>query len=248
MNVIAFSGGYDSTALALRWSEVGEPAVLLNTPTGNEPRDVRPHILRIAEVTGWEIVLPPTYSLMTLIEKFTALPNPRMRWCTRMIKIEPCIAWLKEHPGSKLLVGLRADEPEREGGLYGDYTEYGYPLREWGWSRRDVVDYCRAKGMAPPARTDCALCPYQRLSEWYGLWKSHPDEYELGVRLEAQISEARQAAITFRSPSRDTWPAGLAELRAEFEKGRVPRGADFGQLTIFDTDDPAESACRVCRM
>lgn len=38
--VVAFSGGKDSTALALRLHELGEAFSLLFTPTGNELPDV----------------------------------------------------------------------------------------------------------------------------------------------------------------------------------------------------------------
>lgn len=84
-----------------------------------------------------------------------------------------------------------------------------------------------------PRRTDCAVCPYQRLGEWYRLWRDRPDFWLQGEAWEAQIG------YTFRSPSRDTWPAAMAGLRERFERGMVPKGGDD------DCDGPA--ACRVCR-
>lgn len=230
MNVVAFSGGKDSTALVLRLAELGEDFVCLFTPTGNESIECIAHLHSVVARVNRELVLPPNRSLFEWIEFHQALPNFRMRWCTRQIKIEPCIAWLKQHPGATLCVGLRADEDTREG-IYGDYARYRYPLREWGWGLQDVLSYVAEQGVTIPERTDCLLCYGQRLGEWYRLWRDRPDEYERGVQLEVRYGH------TFRSKHRDSWPAALSELRSLFESGRKPRGVD-----------DASEACRVCTL
>lgn len=236
MNVLAFSGGWDSTACALRLKELGESFTMLFTPTGDELPELLAHVDRVQAITGAELVKPPNRSLFDWIDTFYALPNWRQRWCTRLIKIVPCIEFLKQHPGSVLMVGLRADEEDRVG-LYGDWATYRYPLREWGWKRDQVVSYCRTSGVIPPARTDCALCYGQRIGEWYALWRDHPDRYAIG--------EAREAATghTFRSAQRDTWPAALKELRQAFEGGRKPKSIPLPQL-----EQNEYAACRVCSL
>lgn len=228
--VVAFSGGKDSTALVLRLAELGEDFVCLFTPTGDELPDLLVHLHGIVARVQRPLVEPPNQSLLFWIDFHKALPNFRMRWCTRQIKIEPCIQYLKEHPGSTLLVGLRADEEHREG-LYGDYATYRYPLREWGWKLTDVQNYLKQRGVIVPTRTDCALCYGQRLGEWYRLWREHPDRFEQGVQLEAKHGH------TFRSKQRDTWPAALVELRAAFIGGRIPKGVES-----------MEGVCRVCTL
>jgi 3'-phosphoadenosine 5'-phosphosulfate sulfotransferase (PAPS reductase)/FAD synthetase len=239
--IVAFSGGKDSTAMALSMAERGEKGKLFFTPAGNEPHDLFDHIGRVCEMIGWELIQPKAPTLFELIDNFDALPNWRQRWCTRMIKILPCIAYLKEHPGSTLCVGLRSDEEERQG-LYGDYAEYRYPLREYGWGVDDVYDYLKEKQVELPKRTDCMLCFGQRLDEWYFLWKDRPKEYQHGIELEARIGH------TFRSAGRDTWPAGLEELAQEFKKGRLPRGIESDeQGLLFPEDDEKFGTCRVCR-
>src|SRR5215475_3929443 len=183
MQYVAFSGGKDSTAMALRLHELGESFELLFTPTGDELPELHAHIAQIAARVGAPVVMPPNRSLYEWITTYRALPNFRMRWCTRQIKIEPCIAYLLAHPGSTLLVGLRADEEARLG-LYGEYATYRYPLREWGWRVRDVWRYLAAQRVTVPRRTDCALCYDQRLIEWYQLYRDHPDRYARGEALE----------------------------------------------------------------
>lgn len=228
---VGFSGGADSTALALKLAELGAEFDLLTTPTGNELPEVSDHVARVAELTGRRVVYPKAPTLADTIAEWGALPNHRMRFCTRMIKITPCIAYMSAFPGAILCVGLRADEEDRPG-LYDNIIIPRRPLADWGWVRRDVEAYCNYRGVRVPRRTDCAVCFHQTLGEWYELWRTNMEAWWQGEEWE------RQTGYTFRSPSRDTWPAAMRDLRACFELGYKPRGVD---------DDDAEPACRVCR-
>ncbi len=222
--------------MALRLAELGEEFSLLFTPAGNEPAALFKHVEAVAALVGQPVIRPANRSLMFWIEHHGALPNWRQRWCTRQIKIEPCIAWLLEQTDQiTLAVGLRADEEDR-GGIYGSYATYRYPLREWGWNRPRVLEYLAARDVTPPARTNCKLCYDQQLGEWWELWRSDPEEWARGEILEERHGH------TFRSPSRDTWPAALKDLRARFEAGDVPRGTDV-QMELFRQYE----RCRVCQ-
>lgn len=209
--IVAFSGGKDSTAMALELHRRGVKFKLLHTPTGNELPGVAEHVQAVADHTGAELILPPGPTLGELIEEQQCLPNWRMRWCTRMIKIEPAQAWLAGR-GETLAVGLRADEEGRAGGTYDVPVEY--PLREWNWGLQEVLRAC--EGWDIPERTDCAACFYQTLHEWCELWLNHPDLYKQAVRWENMTGH------TFRSPSRDTRPAALRDLAAMFISGYRP--------------------------
>lgn len=217
---VAFSGGKDSTAMALLMAERNEDFLLLFTPAGDEPDSLFAHVYDIAKQTGKELIEPPNRPLAFWIDYHNALPSWRMRWCTRQIKIQPCIDWLAQHPGTTLCVGLRADEEARVG-LYGDHCAYRYPLREEGWNEADVWAFLSARGVSVPDRTNCELCYGQRLSEWWSLWKTNPQKWAEGEAYEARTGH------TFRSPGRDTWPAALAELRARFERGDIPRDVEL---------------------
>jgi hypothetical protein len=229
--VVAFSGGKDSTAMVLRMAELGEDFDVIFTPTMDEPLGVYEFIGDIEARLGKKIICPKAPTLMGLIRQFKALPNWRQRWCTRLIKIVPCIEYLKAHPGTTLCVGLRADEPERIG-LYGDYAAYRYPLREWNWGLFEILGYLYQANIRVPRRTNCRLCYDQGIRDWWWLWQTEPGVWALGEELEAEYGH------TFRSPSRDTWPASLSELRQVFESGRKPRGLD---------KKPKER-CKVCQM
>ncbi len=244
LEVTAVSGGKDSTAMALRAAEV-EPnpeRVYLTTPTGDELPEMTAHMAKLEELLGAKLTTVTVHTLDSLIEQFGALPNWRQRWCTRMLKVEPCIAWIRKHAAGReviLNVGLRADEPERRG-LYTSDVTTRFPMREWGWGIDDVKRYLAEKGVSVPARTDCARCYGQRLGEWHALWKDYPDIYRDAEEQEVKYEH------TFRSGGRDTWPAALSDLREMFEAGHVPRGHKL-QLPMFD-DEEEGGACRLCRM
>jgi 3'-phosphoadenosine 5'-phosphosulfate sulfotransferase (PAPS reductase)/FAD synthetase len=239
MHVVALSGGKDSTAMALRLAEI-EPReyVYVCTPTGDELPEMFAHWRRLGDLLGRPILPVMGGTLKGRIEHWNALPNWRQRWCTRELKIQPYAAWLMRQPKPVIsYVGLRADEPEREGGDYAAVPEVTmrFPMREWGWGIGDVYSYLDQRGISIPERTDCARCFFQTLGEWWRLWKDHPQLYA-----DAEADEAR-TEHTFRSPGRDTWPAALSELRAEFERGRIPPG-NPGQHDMFRS-----MQCRVCR-
>lgn len=238
LHVVALSGGKDSAAMALelRQRHPETPFLYLCTPTGDELPDMFAHWARLGQILGsrvWE--LSKGESLHTLIERWNALPNWRQRWCTRMLKIDPYSEWLQlqvVHGPARSYVGLRADEEEREGG---DYTaipnvEMVFPMRGWGWGLQDVLDSLDRQGVTIPRRTDCARCYHQTLHEWWLLWRDHPDLYADAEQQEAATGH------TFRSPSRDTRPAALADLRREFENGFTPKKRRRA------------TACRVCTL
>lgn len=239
LHVVALSGGKDSTAMALRLREI-EPReyVYVCTPTGNELPEMWAHWRHLGELLGAPVLPVIGGTLRGIIEQQDMIPNFRSRFCTRMLKIEPFAAWLmglKDEVTS--YIGLRADEPEREGGDYMRVpgVTLRFPMREWGWSLKDVLQFLDSRAVEIPLRTDCAWCFFQTLGQWYNLWRFH-----LEIYLEAEEIETERGH-TFRSPGRDTWPAALSELRKRFETGDIPRGADL-QQDLF-----ARQQCRVCR-
>jgi 3'-phosphoadenosine 5'-phosphosulfate sulfotransferase (PAPS reductase)/FAD synthetase len=231
-HIVGLSGGKDSTALALRLAEV-EPRkyIYICNETGNELPDMKAHWDNLENILGEPIQrVRHARSLIEEIEKINMLPNVFARWCTIRLKIEPTLDYFESLPaGSTLYVGLRADEMERKG-LYGEDITVRFPMREWNWNEKDVWDYLNSKGICIPKRTDCALCPYQRLGEWRDLYENYPDLYAEGVALEKKIGH------TFRSPGRDNWPANLELLSKEFDAGR--------KLREYKRKD----TCRVCSL
>lgn len=229
-HVVGLSGGKDSVALAI-WLVENEPRdyEFICNETGNELPEWRRHMDELEVRLGAPIKRIRYHTdFFGMIEEVQMLPNFRARFCTRMLKIEPTIEYFESLPaGSVLYVGLRSDEEERRG-LYGEDIVVRFPLREQGIDLAGVWSILNDRGVVIPERTDCALCPYQRLGEWRNLWKNEPEEYQRGIELEAKHGH------TFRSPGRDKWPARLVDLAEEFKKGRRIRG------------DGKVQPCRVC--
>lgn len=241
MLIVAFSGGKDSCAMALGLKERGQEFKLLFTPTGDELPELTVHLAKMVELLGVELILPSNKSLYEWIDKFNMLPSQKSRWCTRAIKIEPCIHWFRQNPGHTLAVGLRADEEERLG-LFSDLVTSTFPMRDWGWGLKEVNAKLEEFGVKVPARTDCALCPYQRMGEWYRLWKYERSSWDRGVELERRLGHSFRSP-TQRKPRKDgslRWAVRLEDLAKQFEAGDKPRG--------LTEEDEMVQVCRVCRL
>ena len=242
-HIVGMSGGKDSTALGVRLNEV-EPRDYewVMTPTGDELPEMYDHWNQLSQILGKPLtVLTSGRSLSGLIREQNTLPSWRMRWCTRMLKLEPYKAYLANKVPVISYVGLRADEDvdDRTGMVLSEGTGITtrFPLREWGWGIGEVLGYLEEKGITIPERTDCARCFFQRLPEWWRLYRDHPDLYEDACAQEAATGH------TFRSPGRDTQPAALTDLRAKFDRGYIPKGA--AQLNLMDT---RKTMCRACSL
>ncbi len=244
LHVVALSGGKDSTAMALRLAEV-EPReyVYICTPTGRELPEMFEHWKHLGSLLGKPIVPVVGGSLFSLIRQQGCLPNFRMRFCTRMLKIEPMAAWLMKQKESYeqviQYVGLRADEPDREAGDYADVpgVVMRFPMRDWEWDIGDVVSYLSKRGVTIPKRTDCDVCFFQRVAEWYRFWLEHPKEWAEGEAIEEEMGH------TFRTPGRDSWPVSMKDLRLRFESGAVPTRSIKREEKLM-----ADLQCRVCRI
>lgn len=221
-HVVGLSGGKDSTALAFLLREI-EPRDYdyICTPTQHELPEMTAWWASLESLLGKRLIriTNKERTLGDLIQIHQRLPNNRERWCTRQLKIEPTIAWCIRNAPVTLYVGLRADEEEREG-IYGQHVYSRFPFREIGWGVKEVWNYLEKLGLADciPERTDCYDCYDQRIREWFSLWRNHPDLYEEACQREDRFGG------TYRSATRDTWPAGLRDLAREFAAGRKIRG------------------------
>lgn len=244
LHIVALSGGHDSTALALLLS-VAEPRpyTYLCTPTGDELPEMFAHWRDLGDRLGSRIYPIMDGTLKSIITKEKALPNFRTRFCTRILKIEPYRAFLKEQAALGPVVsyvGLRADEPGRAGGAFGDIpgVTMRFPLREWGMGENAVQGTLATFGVRCPDRTDCARCYHQRIGEWWELWAYHPALFD------DAIEDEERTGHTFRTPGRDSWPTALKDMKAEFEKGRKPDTS----LNRLARERMLAGGCRVCSL
>jgi argininosuccinate synthase len=118
-----------------------------------------------------------------------------------------------------------------------------FPMREWGWELKDVLNFLDERGIVIPERTDCRWCFWQKLGEWWQLWRDDRESFLEAEALEEFVTAERGRQYTWRNPSRDSWPASLKELRVRFERGDVPQRS----LDMMDKRRLV-GTCRVCTL
>lgn len=242
-HVVGLSGGKDSVCLALALNErEPRPYTYVYTPTGDELPEMVEHLEKIERLLNKPLMRLTNGTLATVIADNNMLPNHRARFCTRILKLKPYGAFMKQAAPAVSYIGLRDDEDEREGARPGgDYASLkadvvqDFPFQRWGWGLDDVWRFLNERGIEIPERTDCARCPYQRLGEWFNLWQRH-----LAIYLDAEADEKRYSH-TFRSAQRDKWPASLEDLRLLFEMGLKPE-------TSLRMMEKRVGMCRACSL
>ena len=104
--IVALSGGKDSTAMALRLAEVEPEAYeYCITPTGRELPEMIEHWKRLECLLGKPLTRIPGPTLLERIIAYKTLPNFRLRYCTREVKIEPFIKYAASVSPAELLRG-----------------------------------------------------------------------------------------------------------------------------------------------
>ena len=216
---VAFSGGNDSTALALLLPE----ATPVFTDTNWEFDELYAHIERFEQVTGRQVVRIKNEEwpggLPQYIRHAKYLPGHGSRFCTRMFKIEPYNAYISQHLPAELCIGLRADEPPDE--RVGNLTEIEgltirYPLREMGYGIQDVIRVNIKYGLLARrpvymARGGCKGCFYKRAAEVKAMAQLVPDTLDELQELEEDVQDERgKFARMFPNAK-----ASIAEIQAQ---------------------------------
>lgn len=198
---VAFSGGIDSTALALLMPD----ATPIFTDTGWEFDHIYEHLDRFERVTGREVVRIRGYkhggivhdSIPDFIRHYKYLPSHMRRWCTNFFKIQTFNRYLKEHLPATLNIALRADEGARTGNTTQmDGLTIAYPLQGWDMVRKDVVEICLHYDLLPrafpyAARGGCKGCFYKRKSELIAMQALVPDVMDELRQLEEEVQDER---------------------------------------------------------
>ncbi len=253
-HIVSVSGGKDSAALALylkqRYPEL--PAEYVFCDTGCELPETYDYLERLQAILGVQITRLSALDSLRVARKpgRTAfdiwlhevyggfLPNPRSRWCTRVLKIKPFEEYISEDIAFSY-IGIRADE-NREGYQARKPPVISqqpnirpvYPFKDDGLVYADIRRILDSSGLGAPSyyewrsRSGCFFCFYQQIGEWKRLQAYHPDLFE-----KAQQYERDSDAGRF------TWVQGKTLAQIAAQEGDYP---------LPDPDE--ETGCTICHL
>lgn len=176
------------------------------------------------------------------------LSNTRVDSCSRVLKREPIMAWLKENaPGCCVYLGIDWTEEHRLGRSVAAYAEAGMtcraPMVERTKDKADAIKWLDSIGILPPALTregfphaNCrGGCVKSGAKQFKRLLRTRPDDYAWWEKGEADMRDFLGGDIAILRDRRDgtTKPLTLTELRLLSE----------AQPSLFDDDDQAACGC-----
>lgn len=262
-HILSLSGGKDSTALAIHMRDKVAEMEYVFCDTGEELTETYRYLDQIEAFLGKQIVrLNPRAPFDHWLKVFGGyLPSPRMRWCTKMLKLRP----FEEYVGEDSVVsyvGIRVDE-DRIGYIsHRDNIETVYPFKEDGIDLDGVMRILEESGVGMPPYMDwgrthsgCYFCFFQQKVEWVQLLETYPADFDKAQRYEEENAK----------PGKEfTWiqDLPLAELRKSEVMQKIKREhAELLRRTkakrpnrklveiLAGLEDPDETAaCLICHL
>lgn len=181
---VAFSGGKDSTALALLLPD----AIPVFADTGAEFPEMYAHIDKFEKVTGRTVMRLKSKhgGLLDYIRDTKFLPGHGARFCTRIFKIEPF------RDIGNYSVALRADENR----IGNTDDKVDYPLQDMGIGLAGVLEICLEHDLLPRypvymARGGCINCFYKRKSEILAMNAFVPEILDALQEIEDGVQDER---------------------------------------------------------
>ena len=197
-HILGLSGGKDSTALAILMHKEVPQMEYFFCDTGKELPETYEYLERVKARLGIKIeYLNAERDFDHWLEVFNGvLPSPRVRWCTRKLKIEPLEKFVGDDRAISY-IGIRADE-NREGYVSAQPNIYPvYPFKEKGLVKSDILQILDESGIGLPSyyewrsRSGCSFCFFQRKYEWVKLAEKHPEEFAQAIAYERDHKDGR---------------------------------------------------------
>ncbi|GER89748.1 phosphoadenosine phosphosulfate reductase [Dictyobacter vulcani] len=197
-HILGLSGGKDSTALAILMHKKVPQMEYFFCDTHKELPETYEYLDRIKARLGIKITyLSAERGFDHWLDVYGGfLPSPKMRWCTKQLKIVPLEQFIGDDQAVSY-VGIRADE-KRDGYISTKPNiKPIYPFKEEGLVHADIVRLLEESGIGLPnyykwrSRSGCFFCFYQRKYEWVMLAEEHPDLFAEAVKYEEGHSDGR---------------------------------------------------------
>jgi hypothetical protein len=260
-HILGLSGGKDSSALAVLMHKRVPQMEYFFCDTHKELPETYEYLDRLKARLGIKIShLSAERGFDHWLEVYGGvLPSPKMRWCTKQLKIVPLEQFVGDDEAVSY-IGIRADE-HRDGYISTKPSiQARFPFKEEGLVKADIIRLLEESGIGLPSyyqwrtRSGCYFCFFQRKYEWVRLADEHPDRFAQAVIYEQSHADGR----------RFTWAQGetLLELIArrdqiiaehELAQARqltraAPRTPLAEVLAAALDDEDDEPGCLVCHV
>jgi len=219
LNVVAYGGGTNSTAMLIGAVHRKEPVdLILFADTGGEtPRTYRyvdlfsewlvgagyPAIQKVHYVTKEQKRL--TLEQHCLDKGYMPSLAYGFKSCSLRFKRDPQDkfvnnwkpareAWKRGEQVTKWL-GFDADEPHRAKSFDDKKYTWRYPLLEWKWGRQECIEAIAAEGLPLPGKSSCFFCPAMKKKEILALQACEPGLLERALSLEAKARPKTRGSV-----------------------------------------------------
>lgn len=264
-HILSLSGGKDSTALAVYLKDRIPDLEYVFCDTGEELPGTLDYLTKIEAYLGKKIVyLNPDRPFRHYLQIYRGvLPDPRARWCTRMLKIKPFERFIKDDP-VMLYVGIRYDERHRKGYISTKPNiTSSFPFIENGINLDGVIHILDKSGLGLPAyyswrsRSGCYFCFFQQKLEWIGLLENHPDLFEEAMKFEKFNSETGESYTWIKNESlaqikEKYTPEGTDALRERYLRLCKNKTANTPKATLLEIFETAmnenKDGCLICHL
>lgn len=265
-HILSLSGGKDSTALAIYLKDKIPGLEYVFCDTQKELPETYEYLSRIEAYLGKKIVrLCSEEDGGRGFDHFLGifrgyLPSPRMRWCTRELKIKPFEKYVGDND-VYMYIGIRADE-NREGYISTKPNiKPMYPFKEDGIVKQDVLRILNESGIGVPAyykwrtRSGCHFCFFQRKIEWVGLLENHPDLFKKAMQYEKPgegYTWMQNESLSELSEPKRIEQIKQDELKRREQEKLRQRPKTLAQLFSASADqdlsDDDEPGCNICHI
>ncbi len=260
-HILSLSGGKDSTALALYMRDRIPNMEYVFCDTGEELPETKDYLLKIEAQLNVKIIrLNPDRPFDHYLKLYNGvLPDPRTRWCTRMLKLRPFEKYIGDDPVC-LYVGIRADEPKRTGYVSSKPNIIArFPFVQDGLRYGDIMRLLNDSGLGLPeyykwrSRSGCYFCFFQQRREWVGLLENHPTLYKKAAAFEKHDTETGRHFTWVENESLIDLerPARMQQIKDEY-KARLGRSPQFkgaaGLMDLFSEDSEPREGCSICHL
>lgn len=261
-HILGLSGGKDSTALAvfMRQQYPDLEIEYFFCDTHKELPETEEYLDRIEARLGIQIHrLEAERGFDHWLDIYGgALPSPKMRWCTKQMKIIPLEKFISDDEAISY-IGIRADE-HRDGYISKkpNITPV-FPFKEHGLVKADIYRLLEESGIGLPdyyrwrSRSGCFFCFFQRKYEWVMLAEEHPDLFAEAVEYEQNHSDGRTYTWTEGETllelleRKDQIIADKEQTIANHSKEKLNHSLSEILSTVLDDEDEA-LPCLACHI